>query len=210
MVNAASLAGPFGRAEPYCDPRFASLRRIKLQEGAWIDYAPGWLRRDNTLFDLLLRDVKWRAEERVLQHEIVTIPRLHASLVGKRLHPVIENIRGWLELHYGTSFDSTTVALYRNGRDNVDWHSDYVAPRVSMSLVAIVSLGAPRTFLVRHRGGGCSRTLALGRGDLMVMGGTCQRLYEHALPVVTAAGARIALMYRPTVGPHSGNPPYHR
>jgi alkylated DNA repair dioxygenase AlkB len=199
MVSVAHSGSRFGREAPYCDPRFGSLRRIKLVDGAWVDYAPGWLRRDSKLFDYLLREVDWRGEKRVLAAKVITVPRLHASLVGKHLDPVIENIRGWLELHYRATFDTATVALYRDGRDNVNWHSDYLPQRVSMSLVATVSLGASRTFLLRHRGGGCSRTLALGRGDLMVMGGTCQRLYEHSLPPVASAGPRIALMFRPSM-----------
>jgi hypothetical protein len=191
----------FGLEEPFCDPRFGSMRRIRLIEGAWVDYAPGWLRRDGELFDLLLRDVTWRGEERALQDRVITIPRLHSSLVGKSPHPVIESMRHWLQLRYGTAFDSTTVALYRDGRDSVAWHSDYVAPGMSMTLVATISLGAPRTFVLRHKGGGSSQALSLGRGDLMVMGGTCQRLYQHALPETTQAGPRIALMYRPSA-PH--------
>jgi hypothetical protein len=107
-------------------------------------------------------------------------------------------MRRWLGFRYATAFDNTTVALYRDGRDSVAWHADYVAPGQSMSLVATISLGAPRTFLLRHKGGGSSQTLSLGRGDLMVMGGTCQRLYQHALPEASQAGPRIALMFRPS------------
>jgi alkylated DNA repair dioxygenase AlkB len=195
-VSVAISSPGFGLEEPFCDPRFGSVRRIRLIEGAWVDYAPGWLRRDGQLFDVLLRDVSWRGEERALPGRVVTIPRLHASLVGKRLHPVIDGMRQWLQLRYGTAFDSTTVALYRDGNDSVAWHSDIVAPGQSMMLVATVSLGYPRTFLLRHKGGGSSQTLSLGRGDLMVMGGSCQRLYQHALPEAAHAGARIALMYR--------------
>lgn len=198
MVSVAISASGFELEDPFCDPRFGSLRRIRLIEGAWVDFAPGWLRRDGQLFDLLLRHVNWRGEERALQDRVVTIPRLHASLCGKSLHPVIESMRHWLNLRYATAFDSTTVALYRDGRDSVAWHADYVAPGQSMTIVATVSLGAPRTFLLRHKGGGSSQTLSLGRGDLMVMGGSCQRLYQHALPEASQAGPRIALMFRPS------------
>lgn len=58
-------------------------------------------------------------------------------------------------------------------------------------------VGAPRKFLLRRAGGGPSRSLTLGWGDLLVMGGTCQRTYQHAIPKVARAAPRIALMFRP-------------
>ena len=65
------------------------------------------------------------------------------------------------------------------------------------TLVATVSLGSPRRFFVRRRGGGPSTVVPLGWGDLVVMGGSCQRTHEHAIPKVARAGPRIALMFRP-------------
>jgi alkylated DNA repair dioxygenase AlkB len=65
------------------------------------------------------------------------------------------------------------------------------------TFVATVSLGAPRTFHIRRKGGGPSRAWSLGGGDLLVMGGACQRAYEHSVPKVASAAPRIALIYRP-------------
>lgn len=66
------------------------------------------------------------------------------------------------------------------------------------ALVATVSVGAPRKFLIRPTGGGASRALALGCGDLLVMGGACQRTHQHAIPKVARAEPRIAIMFRPS------------
>ena len=65
--------------------------------------------------------------------------------------------------------------------------------------MAIVSLGAPRRFLLRPAGGGTSRAFDLGWGDLLVMGGTCQRTWEHAVPKMASAKPRMSVQFRPEV-----------
>jgi alkylated DNA repair dioxygenase AlkB len=72
------------------------------------------------------------------------------------------------------------LCLYRDGAGSVAWHEDRTGrSRTKDTMVAIVSLGAPRRFLLRPRGGGPLRHFELGRGDLFVMGGSCQRTREH-------------------------------
>ena len=63
-------------------------------------------------------------------------------------------------------------------------------------IVALVSLGEPRKFLLRPRGGGKSRAFHLGGGDLLVTGGRTQRAWEHSVPKVAQAGLRISVAYR--------------
>ena len=64
--------------------------------------------------------------------------------------------------------------------------------------MAIVSLGAPRQLALRPRGGGPSRRVALGPGDLLVMGGSCQRTWDHAVPkTARPVGPRISVQFRP-------------
>lgn len=128
----------------------------------------------------------------------VEVPRLHAVLEGQPMPPVLEHMRSALDARYGAAFVRTSVALYRDGRDSVAWHGDFPARRMPEdTFVATVSLGAPRTFLIRRKGGGPSRSWSLGGGDLLVMGGACQRTHEHSVPKVASAAPRIALMYRP-------------
>ena len=91
------------------------------------------------------------------------------------------------------SFVRTTAALYRDGDDSVAFHGDTTARDLLQATVATVSLGAARKFLVKPTEGGKSQAYALGGGDLVVMGGTCQRTWRHAIPKVTAdVGPRIA------------------
>ena len=80
---------------------------------------------------------------------------------------------------YDEPFDSIGFNLYRDGHDSVAWHGDRHANVVTNPVVAIVSLGAPRPFRMRPKGGGRSLSWDLGNGDLFVMGGACQHDWEH-------------------------------
>src|SRR5262249_49454864 len=97
-----------------------------------------------------------------------------------------------------TDFCRVSVACYRDGCDSVAWHGDQVARQLDEALVATVSVGAPRKFLLRKREGGRSLSFALGCGDLLVMGGTCQRTYQDSIPKVAYGEPRIAIMFRPS------------
>lgn len=188
----------FGNDAPAFDSTFARAERIALEDGAWLELARGWLTGDATLFEVLRANARWRAETRTMYEREVDVPRLHAVLDGRTLHPVIDAMRAALDGRYATSLVRTSVALYRDGRDSVAWHGDYPARKMDIdTIVATVSLGAPRTFLLRRKGGGPSRSWTLGSGDLFVMGGSCQRTYEHGIPKVASAAPRMALMYRP-------------
>ena len=96
-------------------------------------------------------------------------------------------------------FATAGLCLYRDGRDSVAWHGDTIGRgRTEDTLVAIVSLGAPRALLLRPRGGGESHRFMLGHGDLLVMGGACQRAWEHAVPkTAKPSGPRISVQFRP-------------
>lgn len=188
----------FGSGAPTIDERFTMLERITLEHGAWLDVVRGWLMGHDRVFDLLERQVAWRSESRVMYDRTVEVPRQYAVIAdGARIHPVLGEMRRALDRRYATSFERLSVALYRDGRDSVAWHGDYVARRMPQALVATVSVGAPRRFLLRQTGGGKSIALSLGWGDLLVMGGSCQRTYQHAIPKVAHADPRIAIMYRP-------------
>jgi alkylated DNA repair dioxygenase AlkB len=126
--------------------------------------------------------------------KVVDVPRLLARVDA---HPLIEQMRDALSDRYGERFIYMTAALYRNGSDSVAFHGDTTARDMVEALVATVSLGEPRRFLMRPTEGGPSIALPLGRGDLVMMGGTFQRTWRHGIPKVASAGPRIALMFRP-------------
>jgi alkylated DNA repair dioxygenase AlkB len=174
------------------------MRRIELGDGAWLEYLPGCLTGDQQLFEELERETHWHQDRREMYEKLLDVPRLYAVLPQDGPgHPMVERMRRALGERYAQDFTRVTLALYRDGRDSVAWHGDYVARRIDTALVATLSLGTPRRFLVRPKGGGRSRSFSLGSGDLLVMGGSCQRTFEHCVPKLARAAPRIAVMFRP-------------
>ncbi len=183
---------------PSIERSFGGLTRTELSDGAWFDYAQGFLRGHEALLDELVNGVRWREEERTMYERVVAVPRLYAVLPQDgAVPPLLEEARAALGDRYGEAFERLSLAYYRDGRDSVAWHGDYVARRLPVATVATISVGAPRTFCLRPKGGGPRRTLQLGWGDLLVMGGSCQRTWEHAIPKAKQAAARVAIMFRP-------------
>jgi alkylated DNA repair dioxygenase AlkB len=184
------------------DASFADLKRSVLADGAWVDHAPGWVRGHDRLFDILESELVWRTETRRMYDRVVATPRLLASVPAAELcGGILEAARLALSAHYSEDFVRVTAALYRDGNDSVAWHGDTTARDMERAIVATLSLGQPRRFLLRPTAGGTSLTYQLGRGDLLVMGGTCQRTWRHAIPkVARAPGPRIAVMFRPRWG----------
>lgn len=178
------------------DARFSGLRRHELGLGAWVDHHPAWVSGHEMLFDQLSRDLAWREETMKMYDREVTVPRLLASVPREG---IVEEMRRALSERYGEEFVRTTAALYRDGKDSVAFHGDTTARDMVEAIVATVSLGQPRKFLLKPAEGGSSVTFPAGRGDLIVMGGTCQRTWRHAVPkAARVAGPRIALMFRPS------------
>jgi len=183
------------------------LERIFLDERSWIDHGPGWLRGSDPLFERVLITREWGERTRWMYARRVREPRLTApwSLAsGAPLEPpVLEEVRRWLSARYGVLFDSVGFNLYRDGRDSVAWHADRIEKEIEDPVVALLSLGEPRRFLLRPRGGGSSVPFLLGRGDLLVTGGAAQRAWEHCVPKVARAGPRISVAYRHGLDPRA-------
>jgi alkylated DNA repair dioxygenase AlkB len=190
--------GLFGGGAPTFDSAFKKLERTYLSADAWFDYAPGWLTGHEALFVQLLETVHFRREKRQMYERIVDVPRLIATLPDDGPVPaIVEDARSALSARYAETFARISLGYYRNGEESVAWHGDYVARKLPSALVATLSVGAPRRFLLRPKGGGASMALMLGWGDLLVMGGSSQRTFEHSIPKVRNAGPRIAVMFRP-------------
>jgi alkylated DNA repair dioxygenase AlkB len=188
-----------GQGEPALDRSAGDrLGRRWLDETAWVDYATGFVTGQEALMEALVESTRWQQPRREMYEKIVEVPRLVAGLPGDGPgHPLIEEMRAWLSDHYGVAFARTGLGYYRDGRDSVAWHGDYVAREMDEAIVATVSLGEPRRFLLRPKGGGTSIAYNLGWGDLIVMGGSCQRTWQHAIPKVARASPRLVVMFRP-------------
>ncbi len=188
----------FGGRAPGVDPELRGLVRHDYGDDAWVDHLPGWVRGDDTLFDHLALVMTWNEAERPMYDRVVAVPRLLAKLPADGPgHPVLIEASAALCRRYGRPIDQITMALYRDGGDSVAFHSDRVGERIDDSVVAIVSLRGPRRLRIRRKDGrGASRAFDLGHGDLVVMGGTCQRVCEHGVPKVASAPPRMSLMFR--------------
>jgi alkylated DNA repair dioxygenase AlkB len=188
-------------------PLGPAVRRVELTGGAWVDLRPGWLTGADVLFERLVAGVPWRAERRQMYEREVDVPRLLCFYdEGAALpDPALAVAKATLDRHYaaelGEPFRTTGLCFYRDGRDSVAWHGDTIGRGSTHdTMVAILSLGTPRALLLRPRGGGrgATRRYDLGHGDLLVMGGSCQRTWEHAVPKATrAVGPRVSVQFRP-------------
>ena len=178
--------------------------RTMLTRGAWLDVQRSWLPDADDVLATLVRDVPWRAEQRQMYDRLVDIPRLiYTYMIGEELpHPNLTAAREALSAHYmpelGEPFRTAGCCYYRDGRDSVAWHGDTIGRGSTRdTMVAIVSLGDPRKLALRPRGGGESISVEMGHGDLVVMGGSCQRTWEHCVPKVAHAGPRLSVQFRP-------------
>jgi alkylated DNA repair dioxygenase AlkB len=181
------------------DPGFPGVGRRELAGGAWVDHAPGWCHGADELFARLLADTPWAGREVWMYDRRVREPRLtHRWRLDHGPAPPIEldAMARALSARYGVDFTQVGVNLYRDGADSVAWHGDRVARELPEAVVALVSLGALRPFRLRPAGGGPSIGYRPGPGDLLVMGGSCQRTWQHAVPKTRVAGPRISVQFR--------------
>jgi alkylated DNA repair dioxygenase AlkB len=184
----------------------SSVQRTTLTQGAWLDVRPGWVIGSDELFIKLAREVPWHAERRRMYDRDVDVPRLLSFYkeAEELPDPVLSQARSALNDHYGDlgePFVTAGLCYYRDGRDSVAWHGDRIGRGATQdTLVSIISIGEPRALLLRPRGGGAGKTIRhlLGHGDLVVMGGSCQRTWEHCVPKTTKpVGPRISIQFRP-------------
>jgi alkylated DNA repair dioxygenase AlkB len=199
LLDATPPGGPALR------PLDGQPTRTYLSSGAWIDLLPGWVTGSDELFLRLVETVPWYADRRTMYDRVVDVPRLLSWYgEGDELpDPLLLEARTLLDRHYhtelGEPFVTAGLCYYRDGRDSVAWHGDTIGrSRYEDTMVAIVSLGAARKLMLRPRSGGPSTGFALGHGDLIVMGGSCQRTWEHAIPkTAKPVGPRISVQFRP-------------
>ena len=189
--------GLFDSPTPVFDPALTGVRRLDLGRGAWLDLMPGWLSGHASILEVIWSTTRWQALRRRMYERIVDVPRLVATLPEDGpSHPILAEMAAALTRRYGRPVDRISLAAYRDGRDSVAFHGDRLGRAAGDAIVAIVSLGERRRFLLRPAAGGASRAYDPGEGDLMVMGGTCQRTWQHGVPKVARAGLRVSVQFR--------------
>ncbi|HKO91991.1 MAG TPA: alpha-ketoglutarate-dependent dioxygenase AlkB [Polyangiaceae bacterium] len=206
--------GLFGTGTPRISPAtFDVLRgvaRIELTDGAWLEHHPGWLEGHERVFHELTREAAWISERRRMYEHEVDVPRLVARApTGGSLFELLKEISGTLSERYRCALGSSAgevalarcrLAQYRDGADSVAFHGDRIGRDAAESVVATVSVGTPRRFVMKPNAGGRALSWRLGWGDLFVMGGTCQRTWQHAVPKCVRADPRISIIFRAVTG----------
>lgn len=198
----------FDFGAPAFDPELSGLSRVDLGGGAWVDYLPHWLGGHEAVYQDLAASADWKQGRRLMYDRTVNVPRLTAPApAGGSSAALLQDLSAVLAGSYGVTFENITLAWYRDGNDSVAPHGDRIGRLCDDTVIAIVSVGAPRRFLLHPVAGGRSMTFSPGWGDLLVMGGSCQRTWLHSVPKLTRADPRISIQFRAMgeVGRNLGN-----
>lgn len=185
--------------------------KLELSEHSFLEYVPNWLDADaaSRAFTELRDSLGWEEREIVLFGKRILQPRLIAwagelpyrysgqTLEPRAVPPMLEELRGATNLATGVEFNHALVNRYRDGNDSMGFHSDDEPELGEHPIVASISLGATRRFVIEKRRGKERRSLALEHGSLLVMRGHCQTEFRHGLPKSKApAGERINVTWR--------------
>ncbi len=172
--------------------------RVALDDASWVDLRRDWVRGSDALLDHLADTVAWRQGRRRMYDRVLDDPRLSCWFrdADPVPHPFLDDVASAIARIYAVPLRTLGLNYYRDGDDSVAFHADRELREVDDTLIAILTLGARRPFLVRPKGGGRSVDVAPAGGDLLVMGGACQRGFEHSVPKVTRAGPRISCTWR--------------
>lgn len=186
----------------------AEIRRLQLDDTSWVDVGRGWLTGADELYEALLRDVSWHSS-RLFRYDHWVEERRLGSYWRRGLplpHPALAEVHKALQRRYRATFDGFGMIQYRDGRDGQAFHRDTDMRWLDDTVVAILTLGAKRPWLVRPKsarhsqgpGKGATHDLAPSSGDLIVMGGRCQADWEHSVPYLPGShvGVRISLQWR--------------
>lgn len=207
LVDVAEVIAEGPDAGIHIDPDVVP-ERIELDEGSWVDVARGWLLGADALCDVLLNQVAWQSSRLFRYDHWVEERRLGAMWqCGRPLpHPVLGDVHRRLQHCYGVRFDGFGLLQYRNGHDGQAFHRDTDMRWLDETVIAVLSLGARRPWLLRPRarrfdhaeGKGAARDIAPGPGDLLVMGGRCQADWEHSVPYLPGQpfGPRVSIQWR--------------
>lgn len=221
----------FTPAAAVCDAHGGGFVRLALPEGwpaAELSIAPQWLAPEEATAAMtaLCDAIPWDTHRiRIFGREVdaprrscwIGDPGAAYTYSRTRFEPrpwpaALLPIRRRLEAETGGAFDSVLANLYRDGRDSMGWHSDDEPELGPRPLIASLSLGAERRFLLKPRdrrflggaegsGGRRAFAVALPPGSLLLMAGDTQRHYLHALPAtVRPVGPRLNLTFRRVLG----------
>jgi alkylated DNA repair dioxygenase AlkB len=191
------------------DPN-ASTERLALDDTSWVDVTRGWLTGADELYAALLTGVAWQTSRLYRYDHWVEERRLGSMWrPGTPLpHPALAEAHRTLQHQYRARFEGFSLIQYRDGGDGQAFHRDTDMKWLDDTVIAVLSLGAQRPWLLRPRTSkhdhsetkGATHDLAPGSGDLLVMGGRCQADWEHSVPyrLRETVATRISIQWRYT------------
>lgn len=180
---------------------------------------PGWLSADaaDQAFDQLLAEIPWQQGQVRLFGKWLNEPRLSAwygdpdsayTYAGRQLAPLpwtdtLQRLRQQLQAFLKQPFNSVLLNYYRHGDDSMGYHRDNEPELGPEPVIASLSLGATRRFVLRQRSAAPARVaVPLAHGDLLLMYGHSQRDWQHALPKQKRISApRLNLTFRCVLSP---------
>ncbi|MFI6909400.1 alpha-ketoglutarate-dependent dioxygenase AlkB [Nonomuraea sp. NPDC050394] len=188
----------FAQQTPSLDRTFATARRVRLDETSWVEHVPAWLTGGEHLLRELIAGAAWEQRLRSIAGRMMVEPRLTAEYpdLADAPHDLLRTAAAALSARYGLPYDGLWINFYRDHRDSTGWHGDWATCRRERCVVPVLSLGATRRFLLKPRAGGRGVALTPAAGDLVVMGGRCQRDWRHSVPKqATRSGPRVSVNF---------------
>jgi alkylated DNA repair dioxygenase AlkB len=176
---------------------FDTATEHRLDDHSWITIVRGLVSGDNELMHRLSTLHGWEQRRRWMYDRIVDEPRLTHEYRDLTIAPAfVIAIADALSDYCGVRYDRIWMNWYRDNRDSTSWHADRPANTPETATIPVLSLGAPRRFLIRPYGGGRSTAFTPRGGDVLIMRGRCQRDWQHSVPKQQkAAGSRMSLNF---------------
>ena len=186
-------------------------KKVDLGQGSWVTYEVDWLSPETAIksFEILHHELNWVERSIIAKGKVVQQPRLMTwagalpylysgqVLEPQAMHPLLNELGQRLSQEYGLDFNHVVANLYRNGKDRVGFHADDEPELGYEPLIASISLGISRRFVLKHKYKSRKKGFNLKSGSLLVMGGACQHRWYHALPAnPQITEPRINLTYR--------------
>jgi alkylated DNA repair dioxygenase AlkB len=187
--------------------RQAAVARTELDDGSWVELASGFVLDPDGQMAALMDGVAWESTEVLRYDRYVPEQRLSAGLRADD-RPLTRHIGMHLQSRYRVAWTGVAAILYRDGSDFQGFHGDREMRWLDDTLIAITVLGERRPFVLRSRAASDRYdrmpagqhaddvVLMPGHGDLLVMGGACQRDWLHTVPPATTDLPRISLTWR--------------
>ena len=182
------------------------MERTQLDERSWVDVGRGWLEDADALYEELTTSVPWQPSRVFKYDHWFEEPRLGAWIRTETAHPRLLEAQRRIQHQYRAVFDGFSMVWYRDGRDHMAIHRDRDMKWLDETIVAVLTLGATRPWVVRPKanryahdlpGKGATHDFRPGSGDLLVLGGACQVGWEHGVPQAPEVrDGRISIQWR--------------